>query len=371
MDKEVVANWIRSHEVADRQAHTAPDGHSTIGIGFDLDEVGARERLEGLGVNFESVLDGSEALTETQIEYLFNQDIDQSIIVAHAIFPDLDSYPENKQVAIIDMVYDLGERDFKKLDTVIDAIKQQHWADASTKMQESVLFNQLSHRATEEINLMRDGYMAPITDYSSTHNLPDSVPYHASQSIGLSDFTMMLMLMDKQHEHSEHHTAVDHIPTSPSPDPSLDHSETQPVGSIPVDNVSPYIDFSPQLTANDIYLVTDQPGDPWYPSVPNHTPTDLVPGVYVDYTETYSADGIPMDTTKQNIDPTANDIYLNNECINVQGGWRTSDDLQEFMARNGFETNPPFNGSPGLEEYVDQSFPDIHLEGGHDFVSVD
>ncbi|MBO0932015.1 glycoside hydrolase family protein [Fibrella aquatilis] len=388
MDKIVIANWIRSHEVADSQIYTDPDGHSTIGIGFDLDEVGARERIEGLGANFESVLDGTESLTETQIEELFNQDIDHSINAARSIFPDLDAYPANKQVAIIDMVYDLGERDFKKLDTVIDAIKQQHWTDASTKMQESVLFNQLSHRATEEISLIRDDYTNPLPNLNDNGSYNDNTDlYYPSSSVSHyvdSPFnsldtaitTIHLMhLMDMQHEHPEHPSAVDHSPTTPSPDTLVDHTETQPVGIIPVDNISPYIDYSPHLTANDIYLVTDQPGDPGYPSVPDHTPTDLAPGTYVDTTETYPADGIPVDTTPQNTDllqlPTADDIYLNNDCLNVQGGWRTPDDLQEFMARNGFETNPPSNGSPGLEVYTDQSFPDSHLDGGHDFTSID
>lgn len=388
MDKTVIANWIRLHEVADSQVYTDPDGHSTIGIGFDLDEVGARERLEGLGANFESVLDGTESLTETQIEELFNQDIDHSITTARSIFPDLDAYPANKQVAIIDMVYDLGERDFKKLDTVIDAIKQQHWADASTKMQESALFNQLSHRATEEISLMRDEYTEPSPNfsdngtyhgYTDTYYPPGSSPYYVGSPLNSLDTAIttihLMHLMDMQHEHPEHHTAVDNAPTTLSTDPSVDHTETQPVGIIPVDNISPYIDYSLHPTANDIYLVADQPGDFGYPSLPDHRPTDLAPGTYVDYTETYPVDGTPVDIYPQNIDllplPTADDIYLNNDCLNVQSGWRTPDDLQEFMARNGFETSPPFDGSPGLEVYTDQAFPDSNLDGGHDFISID
>ncbi|MFC5411503.1 glycoside hydrolase family protein [Larkinella bovis] len=387
MDKTVIANWIRSHEVVESQAYTDLDGHSTVGIGFDLDEAGARERLEGVGTNFESVLDGKESLTETQIEELFNQDIDHSIVTARSIFPDLDAYPANKQVAIIDMVFDLGERDFKKLDTVIDAIKQQHWTDASTKMQKSVLFNQLSHRATEEISLMRDEYnesscsrSGSYNEYTDTYYSPGVVPYHVDSplnSLETAITTIHLMhLMDMQHEHPESQTTDHHAPTIPSPDALVDHTETPPVGIIPEYNISPYIDYSLHLTANDIYLVTDQPGDPGYPSPSDYTPTDLTPGAYVDYTEAYPADGNPLETTTQNTDlpplPVADDIYLNNDCLNVQSGWRTAADWHEFMTRNGFETSPPFNDSPGLEVYTDQALPhSSHLDGGHDFTSID
>lgn len=415
MDKTVIANWIRSHEVADNQVYSDPDGHSTIGIGFDMDEVGARERLEAVGANFESVLDGTESLTEAQIEELFNQDIDHSISTAHAIFPDLDAYPAYKQVAIIDMVYDLGDRDFKKLDTIIDAIKQQHWIDASMKMQESILFNQLSHRATEEISLMRHDYTDPSPNrneswgnsqfysdnggyygYAEPNYPPGSVPYYVDsplRSLDTAITTMHLMhLMDVQREHTEHQTTDEHALTTPSSDASVDHTETQPVGIIPVDNISPYNDYSPHPTANDIYLVTDQPDDPGYPAVPDYTSIDLTPSAHVDHVELYSVNGSLVDTTTQNTNlsplhsipvdnitpntnlpllPTVDDSYLNNDCLNVQGGWRTPDDLHEFMSRNGFETNPPFNGSPGLEVYTDQAFSDSNLDGGHDFTSID
>lgn len=383
MDKTNIANWIRSHEITESRAHVNPDGHMTIGIGFNLDEVGAREQIEGLGANFESVLDGTESLTEKQIEDLFNQNIDHSITIAHAIFPDLDSYPTDKQIVIIDMVYDLGERDFRKLDTVIDAIKHQDWTDASTKMQESFLFNQLSHRSSEEINLMRSEYTEPspnlidnrdYTGYTDTYYQTESVPHYVDSSLNSLDTaitTMHLMhLMDMQYEHPEHPTPIDNSSTTPSPDTSVDYTETHPV-----DDTPPYIDSSPHPTANDIYLMTDQPGDTGYPSFLDQTPTDSAQGTYVDYTETHPVDSAPTDTLPNYIDPApqpiTDDFYLTNDCLNVQGGWRTEDDLREFMGRNGFETSPPFNDNPGLGVYTDQDFPDSNSDGGHDFTSID
>lgn len=51
------------------------ENHPTIGIGCNLDKKGAQKELEGVGADYNAVLNGSQCLNATQILTLFKEDM--------------------------------------------------------------------------------------------------------------------------------------------------------------------------------------------------------------------------------------------------------------------------------------------------------
>ena len=52
-----------------------PKNIPTIGIGFNLIKPGAKEQIEGVGADYNAVLNGSQCLNATQILMLFKEDM--------------------------------------------------------------------------------------------------------------------------------------------------------------------------------------------------------------------------------------------------------------------------------------------------------
>ena len=52
----------------------------TIGVGFNLEKSGAKEQIEGGGADYNAVLNGSQCLNATQIETLFQEDMNTGVV---------------------------------------------------------------------------------------------------------------------------------------------------------------------------------------------------------------------------------------------------------------------------------------------------
>ena len=82
-----------------------PLGIPTIGVGFNLKKFGARAEIESVGANYDAVLNGSKCLDDSQIESLFNKDMDSAVDCAERFASGLPSSPAS---AIADMAFNMG-----------------------------------------------------------------------------------------------------------------------------------------------------------------------------------------------------------------------------------------------------------------------
>ena len=64
------------------------------------------------------------------------------------------SVPGDKQIVIVDMVFNLGLAGFSKFVQTIKAINTQDWQTASQQMQQSAWFNQVGRRAKADVDMM-------------------------------------------------------------------------------------------------------------------------------------------------------------------------------------------------------------------------
>jgi lysozyme len=129
---------IKRHEGVETHAYKCSQNKTTIGVGRNIDPNG------GIG------------LSEAEIDYLLNNDINRCIgeLSAFVWFPDLS---ETRQNAIIDMVFNLGITRFKGFKNAITAMSKSDFETAADEFYDSRWAKQVGNRAIEICEMIRKG----------------------------------------------------------------------------------------------------------------------------------------------------------------------------------------------------------------------
>ena len=130
------------------------EGHPTVGVGFNLDASGAQAAIEVLGLDYAQVRSGQQTLSDDQIDTLLDQTVNRAIRGARQVVPNFDALPHDKQIVVVDMVFNLGVHGFSQFVHAIQAVNSQDWATAAQQMQQSAWFRQVGARASADVNLM-------------------------------------------------------------------------------------------------------------------------------------------------------------------------------------------------------------------------
>lgn len=97
-------------------------------------------------------------LSDLEIEMLLNNDIDQAEKDAVTVFGDsFYAWVDARQVAVLNMVFNLGINRFKGFIKMIAAIKEEDWERASQYALESLWAKQVKGRAIRIAKMMKDG----------------------------------------------------------------------------------------------------------------------------------------------------------------------------------------------------------------------
>ena len=128
---------LKRHEGFRGKPYHCTAGKLTIGYGRNLDDVG---------------------ITQEEAEILLSKDIQQAIRNAMDIFPALSKYTENRQIALINMVFNLGKTRFLGFVNMIKAIKKDYWMSASVEALDSKWARKdVGNRAIEIAEMLRKG----------------------------------------------------------------------------------------------------------------------------------------------------------------------------------------------------------------------
>ena len=155
---------VALHEGRKKKAYKDSRGILTIGIGYNLEQSGARTVIEGMGIDYDKLCKKQIELTDLQIEVLFKATINSAIYNARRIFPNLLLFPDDVQHVIIDMVFQLGYTGFGKFKNLIKAlnVKDYAWAideikysDGKKKKKFSDLYIQTPNRVKSNIMLLQ------------------------------------------------------------------------------------------------------------------------------------------------------------------------------------------------------------------------
>jgi lysozyme len=129
---------IKRHEGVETHAYQCSQNKTTIGVGRNIDP------------------DGGIGLSEAEIDYLLNNDINRCIgeLSGFVWFPDLS---EARQNAIIDMVFNLGITRFKGFKKAINAMSKSDFNTAADEFYDSRWAVQVGRRAIEVCEMIRKG----------------------------------------------------------------------------------------------------------------------------------------------------------------------------------------------------------------------
>jgi GH24 family phage-related lysozyme (muramidase) len=130
-------------------------GIAHIGIGFNLERPGAKEQVEALGLDYQSVLRGKTRLGDAQVRRLFDHDLHSAIQSARRQLPSFDRQPFVVRQIVANMVFNLGETGFASFRNLIGALESGDYRKAADEMERSRWYGQVGRRSKELVAMMR------------------------------------------------------------------------------------------------------------------------------------------------------------------------------------------------------------------------
>jgi lysozyme len=122
-----------SNEGVRKYPYRCSAGKLTIGIGRNLEDKG---------------------LSDSEVMYLFDNDLQDTQDSAESIFEDFSQYTIEEQTVILDMLFNLGATRFKTFKKFIRAIKERDLKEAARQIEQSAYFHQVPNRARRNISLL-------------------------------------------------------------------------------------------------------------------------------------------------------------------------------------------------------------------------
>ena len=102
-------------------------------------------------------------LLESDIDALFARDGAGFILELHSLFPAFDNFPESAQLALLDMIFNLGNTRFSEYVNLIAAVKFRNWALAAAESERNRGDEQYKNRNEKVFNLfMQAAAMEPF-----------------------------------------------------------------------------------------------------------------------------------------------------------------------------------------------------------------
>jgi GH24 family phage-related lysozyme (muramidase) len=149
-------------------------GIKTIGHGFNLERRGARAAVTAVGADYDRIVNGTDSLTDAQITQLFEPDVDHAIDGARRVVSSFDQLSIERQIVIVDMVFNMGEGGLANFTDMLAALDQGDFEVAADEMQQSRWFRQVGNRAVRNVASMRSGKLESA-DYSQFQQALDRV----------------------------------------------------------------------------------------------------------------------------------------------------------------------------------------------------
>ncbi len=150
MNRDRLKDMLIRHEGWKNRPYTCPAGHKTIGVGFNMEvnimpsDIASHLRLKGY-------------LPDDMINRLLDISIDTAVMNCKEIYKGFDGFSENRQLALIDFLFNVGAGTALRFKKMRAAIKEGDWNRAADEMIDSAWFKQVKGRATEVVDLVRRG----------------------------------------------------------------------------------------------------------------------------------------------------------------------------------------------------------------------
>lgn len=141
---------IIRHEGLKFRRYPDTQGYWTIGIGHNIS-------AKGLPSDIMQHEKEHGQITEDMVNRLYSADVAGAISDCIRLYPKFSSFTENRQIALIDFLFNVGlgtATEFKNTNRCINA---GDWTSAALHMKDSLWYRQVKGRGKEIIRMIREG----------------------------------------------------------------------------------------------------------------------------------------------------------------------------------------------------------------------
>lgn len=141
-DMNKLIEMLRRHEGVETHAYECSEGKITVGVGRNIDQAG------GMG------------LSEDEVDYLLQNDIERVIKELAAEYPWFNGLDDVRKDAMIDIAFNLGATRLRGFRRALTAMEAGNYKDAATEFLDSRWAKQVGGRAIELTDMIASGEYA-------------------------------------------------------------------------------------------------------------------------------------------------------------------------------------------------------------------
>ena len=145
MDIERLKEEIKEDEGYKNEIYLDHLSLKTLGVGHLLKETDPEYDLE-VGTHID----------DERVNELFEQDINVTIDECRKLYYDFDKLPEEAQLIICNMMYNMGRPRLSRFHKMKRAVENRDWKEASNQMKDSKWYRQVTNRADRLCNRMEN-----------------------------------------------------------------------------------------------------------------------------------------------------------------------------------------------------------------------
>jgi len=138
-DISVLQNLIRLNEGIRYSVYLDNRGNPTVGIGFNLSRKDAGEKFRQAGIDVVELVANKKPLSHLQIETLFDLSLVDALNDVRDVVKDFDKLSSGRQIALTDMMFQLGKPRFLKFERMIKHVNNKNWPKVAEQLLDSKL----------------------------------------------------------------------------------------------------------------------------------------------------------------------------------------------------------------------------------------
>ena len=139
---ERLIEMLKRHEGVETHAYECSEGKITVGVGRNIDQGG------GMG------------LSDDEIDYLLQNDIERCIVELSSEYPWFSGLDEVRKDAIVDISFNLGQTRLRLFKRALAAMEEGEYKVAATEFLDSKWAKQVGGRALELTDMISSGEYA-------------------------------------------------------------------------------------------------------------------------------------------------------------------------------------------------------------------
>ena len=153
MDHALGINTLRRLRRQDRQANHSNNGPGRARRTSASDSIWKRPALRpSLPASILTTRGSRQVrviITADQVDELLDATVALAVTGARNLVPTLDALPADKQLVLVDLVFNMGEHGLSKFVNTLQAVKDQQWKAAASALQDSAWFHEVGSLPTQ------------------------------------------------------------------------------------------------------------------------------------------------------------------------------------------------------------------------------